>query len=663
MSNFFFVFFILQVEDEVFPAHKYIVFSRAEGLRDIVQQYEDKHIYLNYDGLTAKMFELIMRYIYENHTLTMTDIEDIVASFDPYCGLSDRDIFTLFREYMGKFGVSNMGKLGVSNRPIIIDQIQTSTDSNESLLQFNRLSYPELFDVTIRCADSKEIKAHRCVLSTRLEYFNLMFNSSWSESTKEVINLTTIPLEYMEPIINYLYHNDTNVIRKEQYTDTFLYHLMEICDQFFVTRLKNIAEIIMIEKMNARKCADMFEFSVMYNCTLLETAALDYICQNMGRLLENRYLDHLDIESLEKISTHYKRIFLILDGEYLYCRNVSVDHEMILSFIDDFQIDLYYKHLDDTPKSKSRKTERLSSDKRNYEKDAINHVKSLSLESDTPTTNIKAPVDDIINEAEVISRSIESEAAKWMKVADKKDIKKRNVLTVLKTNELLMNEPKEPDNFTPLKIKKTDESMDNSMSSCIDESPSTIFNLSLGDFTPTKTNAKLSQKQRRRQLSQSDNAPLMNDHVQSPPFKSAWNTPVVEQSEQPNVWESKNNSDAHDTPKTRTQPINIAAKKMSSTSFIDNNSLSLPSPSTSSAKSPSVQSNNSFTKILADERKQKEYYNKMRSKSLLLTQIEETAIIELKKFYNVDNVFDENIEIERKANVNQTVNFARWRHE
>lgn len=602
-----------------------------------------------------------MKYIYENHTLTLTDIEDIEASFYPYCGLSNLDICTLFREYMGKFGVSNMGKLGVSNWPKI-DHIQTSADSNE-LLKFDRLSYPELYDVTIKCADSKEIKAHRCVLSTRLEYFNLMFNSSWSESTKDVVNLTTIPLEYMEPIINFLYHNDTNIIRNEQYTDTFLYHLMEICDQFFVTRLKNIVEIIMIEKMNARKCADMFEFAIMFNCTLLETAALDFICQNMGRLLENRCLDHLQIESLEKISTHYRRIYQFNDSDLIsnYFFNDFISDEMILSFIDDFQVDLYYKNSDDTPKSKPKKTERLSSDKRNYEKEAINYVKNLSLESDASITNIITPVEDIINEAEEVSKSIESEAAKWMKVADKKDVKKKNVLTVLKTSELLKNEPKEPENFTPLKIKNTDESMDKSFRSSVDESPSIIFNLSLGDFTPQK-GAKLSQKQRRRQLSQSDSSPLINENLQSPPFKSAWNAPV-EKSEQSNAWENRNCSDAQEILKTRTQPINIAAKKMPSTSFNDSISLPLLSPSKSTARSPSVQSNSSFTKILADERKQKEYYNKMKSKSLLLTQIEEAAISELKKFYNVDNVFDENIEIERKSNVNSTVNFARWRHE
>lgn len=649
----------MQIEDEIFFAHKYIIFSRAEGLRDIIRQHENKHIYLNYEGLTSKMFELIMKYIYENYTLTITDIEDIEASFDPYCGLSNLDIYTLLREYMGKFGVTNMGKLGVSCRTIINETNQTPTDSNESILKLNRLMYPELYDVTIRCADNKEIKAHRCVLSTRLEYFNLMFNSSWSESTKEVINLTTIPLEYMEPIINFLYHNDTNVIRKEQHTDTFLYHLMEICDQFFVTRLKNIIEIIMIEKMNARKCADMFEFAIMFNCTLLEMAALDFICQNMGRLLENRCLDHLHIESLKKISTHYRRIFQFNDSDLItnYFYNDVITDEMILCFVDDFHIDLYYKNSDDTTKSKPKKTERLSSDKRNYEKDAINHVKNMSLESNAPSAiNIITPVEHIIIESEEISRSIESEAAKWMKVTDKKDIKKKNVLTVVKTNELLKNEPKEPDNFTPLKSKKTDESMDKSFSSNIDESSSIIFNLSLGDFTPQK-GAKLSQRQRRRQLSQSDNSPSINENLQSPSFKSTWKTPD-EQTPHSNAWGNKISSNSQDIPKI------IAAKKMPSTSFNDSScSLSSPSPSKSSAMSPSVQSNSSFTKILADERKQKDLYNKMKCKSLLLTQIEETAISELKKFYNVDNVFDENIEIERKSNVNPTVNFAQWTHD
>lgn len=207
-----------QVEDEIFPAHKYIVFSRAEGLRDIVKKYTDKHIYLNFEGLTSKMFELIMKYIYENHTLTMTglirssilksdslhrakvykintnfipDIEDVESSFDPYSGLSNLDIYTLFREYMGKFGVAKL-----------FDRMMGSTKNKEPTLRFNRLSYPELYDITIKCANNLEIKAHRCVLSTQLEYFNLMLNNTWSEAT---VNIKFLRREKQNNFINWCF--------------------------------------------------------------------------------------------------------------------------------------------------------------------------------------------------------------------------------------------------------------------------------------------------------------------------------------------------------------------------------------------------------------------------------------------------------------------------
>lgn len=599
------------------------------------------------------MFEFCLKYIYENYTLTMTDLEDIEASFDRLCGFKKLDIYTLFREYMGKFGVSQS-----------FDRLMTSTTSQESPLKFNRLNYPELYDVTIKCANNQEIKAHRCVLSTRLEYFNLMFNSSWSEATKDVIHLSTIPIEYMELIIDFLYNNDTIAIRKKQYTDSFLYHLMEICDQFLVTRLKNIVEVIMIEKMNARKCADMYEFAIVFNCNLLEKAALDYICQNMGRLLENRCLEHLPIDSLEKLSTHYRRIFQTTEADLtanIFYGDFLAD-DVILDFVDDFQIDLFHKNSGAIPKiPKAKKPERLSSDRRNYEKDAINHVKNLSIETSVPI--VKKSVDDVIVEAEELSKSLKSEAEKWMKVSDRKDIKKKVILVGPKSNELLKNEPKEPDNFTPLKI--CSQKPDELINSPIDESPnekSAIFNLSLGDFTPQK-GTKLSQKQRRRQLSQSDNTPTVNEQLQSPPVKSVWNASIEQPQEQSNVWKIKNSPEPNGTNKT--QPINITPNKNANQSANAslNESFFSPSPSKSSIQSPAVKSSDSFTKIIEDERKQKEYYNKMKSKSLLLTQIEETAICELKKFYNIDNVFDEHIEIERKSNINPTVNFAHWKHE
>lgn len=116
------------------------------------------------------MFELILKYIYENHQLSVADMEDVESSFDPFSGLTNLEIYTLFREIMGNFGVAKFFDRMMSNE-------------RDVAMRFNRLSYPELYDVTIRCAENAEIKAHRCILSSRLEYFNMMFNSSWSEST------------------------------------------------------------------------------------------------------------------------------------------------------------------------------------------------------------------------------------------------------------------------------------------------------------------------------------------------------------------------------------------------------------------------------------------------------------------------------------------------
>lgn len=620
------------------------------------------------------MFELIMKYIYENYTLTTCDIEDVESSFDPYSGLTNLDIYTLFREYMGKFGVSKA-----------FDRMMAPSSIKDTPFKLNRSSYPELYDITIKCANNREIKAHRCVLSTRLEYFNLMFNSSWSESTKDVIHLTTVAHEYMEPIINFLYHNDATIIRKKEYTDSFLYHLMEICDQFFVTRLKNIIEIMMIEKMTAKKCADMYEFATIFNCSLLESACLDYICQNMGRLLENRCLEHLQIESMEKISEYYRQMFQINDNDHVITTVFGdcVSDETVLSFVDDFHVDLLQKS-DTMPKPmKVKKSDRPSSDRRNYEKEAINLVKNLSVEETLASP--KKPIDDsIVVEAEEMAKSHINDAIKWMKVADKKDVKKKIVLAGLKSNDVLRNESKDQENFTPLKSKSLSESNDfdlkspnfdkslNSTASSIPiESPSeksSSFNLSLGDFTPQK-GSKLSQKQRRRQLSQSENLPSTksSDPIQSPSSKSAWNTPTSPPEQVANAWKVKSTPETSTSTSGKTQPIAIATSQARANTSIDssasfNESFFSLSPTKSSLPNTSTKSNDSFTKILKDERKQKEYYNKMKSKSLVLTQIEETAIDELKRFYNIDNVYDEHIEIERKSNVMPTVNFAKWQH-
>ena len=55
----------------------------------------------------------------------------------------------------------------------------------------------------------------------------------------------------------------------------------------------------------------------------------------------------------------------------------------------------------------------------------------------------------------------------------------------------------------------------------------------------------------------------------------------------------------------------------------------------------------SFQEILREENEQSQNLTRARSKPFNVTQLEESAIQELKTFYNVDSVFDEFITVER----------------
>lgn len=57
------------MDDEIFPAHKYMIGSRAPGLGKLIAG--QKHVYLQHPNLSSKMFELMLKNIYNNHSLTM----------------------------------------------------------------------------------------------------------------------------------------------------------------------------------------------------------------------------------------------------------------------------------------------------------------------------------------------------------------------------------------------------------------------------------------------------------------------------------------------------------------------------------------------------------------------------------------------------------------
>lgn len=228
----------------------------------------------------------------------------------------------------------------IQQSPFYLPQI-----ADKSKYSFNRLyhgDFPELYDVRIICGDDVVLPAHKCILVARLEYFNMMFAHTWAEQS--TVNLSTIPPEYMRPIIEFLYSSDVGNFRKQNFSETFLFNMIVYCDQFFIESLRKVCEILILEKITIRKCGEFLDFACMYNCEILKEGCLEFICQNLARVLNYKSLDMCEPEALKNINEHYRKMFKdVFDYRMITPDSDAVDDELLLSFVDDFRIDLNYR--------------------------------------------------------------------------------------------------------------------------------------------------------------------------------------------------------------------------------------------------------------------------------------------------------------------------------
>ena len=101
------------------------------------------------------------------------------------------------------------------------------------------------------------------------------------------------------------------------------------------------------------------------------------------------------------------------------------------------------------------------------------------------------------------------------------------------------------------------------------------------------------------------------------------------------VWKSL---DVHEA-KSPPPPVNMA---------VTNPWNRAPAPAVAAVAPPTKQQNgNTFKEIMDREAQRRQNFERAATKSLASTQDEERAIVELEAFYNVANVFDETITVER----------------
>lgn len=588
------------VQRETFRANRFVVSSRCSHLKDLMkQEAKDGVCVLTDDRLTPSMFKCILLWIYKD-SLDENELKTILGT-----SADEKVIKKLTQDF---FDIATEWKLDgivhslASTKPFSKFFQRPEAKALRPFKWFSLENLPEFYDVTILLDENQKLRAHKSILMMRVEYFKMMFFHSWSEDS--TVDMRLVSVNFMRPIIQFAYDNDADALKKANFTENFMFNMCAILDQYLIEDVKNIFETMIMRKVNLRNCAENLEFSMAYNCHLLKEHCMEFICLNLSRLLEGNVLDSLDGAALKELSEFCRKYFNFeTDSSHIITPafDAPTDEEIeqvIAGFDFAAYNELMQQTMKKTPKSKSKLT-KSELLKRNYEKEGMkNNLAPVELATQkTPEINNN-----------VILASPEVDDKSWQKKRERKDSdRKRKVFTAIKCNEIIKNEAVQQDDMVDLR----------SFRKSVSEEPEPTRNVfTLADFG-IKNKKKTSL------------TPIKVAAVEVVEVKPlpAWNMDNVE-----------------------LKPVNQQTPDPFKVTSARKKSSPKPSPS-----------EKNFTSIVRDERKDKSNYEKIKSKSLILTQIEEQAIMELSEFYNIDNIFDEAISIQRKVH-KTSQNLSQWQH-
>ncbi|NXV78339.1 IBTK kinase, partial [Atlantisia rogersi] len=244
--------------------------------------------------------------IYRNNQVQVMNEKQKSKSKKGKVSGEEANLIKMLQSAAKKFGLSNLssrldgvrlenGKINVVNKK----------NGNKPKLNQKKCSY--LCDVTLKSLDGKEFPCHKCVLCARLDYFHSMLSSSWIEASCCSALELPIHSDILQIIVDYLYTDEALAIKDSQNVE-FICNVLVVADQLLISRLKEICEVAIAEKLTLKNAAELLEFSAMYNAEQLKLSCLQFIGLNMAALLEARTLDVLSDEVVKDLSVYYRKM-------------------------------------------------------------------------------------------------------------------------------------------------------------------------------------------------------------------------------------------------------------------------------------------------------------------------------------------------------------------
>lgn len=580
---------IFNVSGRNFPVHRYIIAQHSAVLNTLIEsQGNDRteKIIIEISGIHSILFYQILLYVYSGtcDILTSgecsTQIKRLINFEEEPAGKKEcnnkkqqkkisneenniKDPVKMLQHSAKRFGIKSLHKR-LENYCYYNGTILCKNKKEQSeRIKLNRYLFQELQDISIKAKGGKEISAHKCILTARLEYFNNLLAVRWNETTRRTTISLEIPFNILESVIEFLYTDEVKLLQDSDNID-FISNLLIVCDELFIDRLKEMCEVALGGLITLRNIGHMFQFASVYNANQLKNCCMEFICLNLSAVLENKTLEPLDCDILNDLTEFYYEWNKILSKRVITPYSDAPSDEEVKLVHENHPVKLEVVEMEKKTPLKINSNRRKGSRKSG----------SYSTEFNPLSTSV---TEDMCVKEEVKDKPV---IEKWDKVILDKKKQQRIVQARLKTIAMVKEEIET--NYVS-KLTKSEST------------PRTVpipgssgqEHVSYEIQIPIQITPKLSQKQRKKiatQLSTS-NATQTLDNIK----KKSWDSIAL----------SKNQnsfSDIMNSPKSPWEKI----------------------------ESPTVlspESEQNFVDIVTDERKQKENYSKMRSRPLIYTQV------------------------------------------
>lgn len=188
-----------------FPAHKFIIGSSCTILYNEIKNFEVNYstnsdyndddsskgpITIPISVSSEIIFEQILEYIYTNKCSVI--VPDTALKYNwaqdiETCNRILRELKTYSRKLELVTLFQKLHDVDIINGIVCLrNRVLTSFNKWKPKI-FDPNSFQALTDITLRTSDNKDIKAHRCILFARMEYFRVLWTGNhWKDVSCEI---------------------------------------------------------------------------------------------------------------------------------------------------------------------------------------------------------------------------------------------------------------------------------------------------------------------------------------------------------------------------------------------------------------------------------------------------------------------------------------------